>query len=597
MKLFRKTWSLKSSILLSCVGCMVLAMLLQLVLFTVSSSSVISAQTAQINRTTLSNLSDDVYDRLKRLENSLVTIYEHKSFVRELADMHDTDALVRKYAALAYEMANRSFDSDENLVALYIYTMDHQLISSYRHAQTPIYTYPVDIYDHSMKGSAEGVQDIVASNPSVMAVTSYQNDKRELRLVRCILRILENAQTPVGYMVCDVDPKGFESLMRKYRYADEQAVWLQPQARTLIANVVPESGETIALMDNLSVRAQQGEVLSDQHASHSLYSSPVRKYGLTLYSLIPSSALNANQAMLTSSTILAFVLVLILFVVLFIFISRGLTRPLDQMADTMNRIRRGETELRLPEMRQDELSKLGNTFNSMLDRIEDLIAREYQTAIQLNDTKYKALQTQVNPHFLYNTLDTMSAIAMIHDCQIVSTLCHALSDLFRYSLRMDEPLAPISEELKHLKNYMFVINVRMNDSIHMTIDIPADMLKTRVPRLSLQPLVENAISHGLRNKRGEKQIHISARRTQTEILLSIADNGVGMSEEMLEKVRTMNPEKALSAGTSIGLLNIAARLKLLFGREYGLEVESGEQEGTTVTLHIPLIQEETDHGE
>ena len=597
MRHFRKTWSLKSSILLSCVGCMVLAMLLQLVLFTASSSSVISVQTAQINRRTLENLSDDVYDRLKRIENSLITIYEHKSFVRELADHRDADALARKYAALAYEMAGSAFDSDENLVALYIYTMDHALVSAYRHAQTPIYTYPVDIYDHSMKGSDEGVKDIVASNPSVMAVTSYDNSKRELRLVRCVLRILENAQTPVGYMVCDVDPKGLESLMRKYRYADEQAVWLQPQGKNWISCMLPNSGETVSLMESLSERARKGEALSDKHASHSLYSSPVRKYGLRLYSLIPSSALNANQTMLLSSTILVFVLVLVLFVVLFIFISRGLTRPLDQMADTMNRIRQGETELRLPEMRQDELSKLGNTFNSMLDRIEDLIAREYQTAIQLNDTKYKALQTQVNPHFLYNTLDTMSAIAMIHDCQIVSTLCHALSDLFRYSLRMDEPLAPISEELKHLKNYMFVINVRMNDSIHMTIDIPADMLKTRVPRLSLQPLVENAISHGLRNKRGEKQIHISARRTQTEILLSIADNGVGMSEEMLEKVRTMNPEKALSASTSIGLLNIAARLKLLFGREYGLEVESGEQEGTTVTLHIPLIQEDTDHGE
>ena len=597
MRRREKTWSLKSSILISCVGCMVLAMLLQLVLFHASSSSIIAAQTAQINRTTLENLSDDVYDRFKRIENSLITIYEHKSFVRELSSSVDQDALSRKYAALAYEMAGKAFDSDENLVALYIYTMDHQLISSYRHAQTPIYTYPVDIYDHSMKGSAEGVQDIVASNPPVMAVTSYKNDKRELRLVRCILRILENAQTPVGYMVCDVDPKGFESLMRKYRYADEQAVWLQPQDRTLIASVVPESGETVALMDSLSTRVQQGEMLSDQQTSHSLYSSPVRKYGLTLYSLIPSSALNANQAMLTSSTILAFVLVLILFVVLFFFISQGLTRPLDQMADTMNRIRRGETQLRLPEMRQDELNKLSGTFNNMLDRIEELIAREYQTAIQLNDTKYKALQTQVNPHFLFNTLDTMSAIAMIHDCQIVSTLCHALSDLFRYSLRMDEPLAPISEELKHLKNYMYVINVRMNDSIHMTIDIPADMLKTRVPRLSLQPLVENAISHGLRNKRGEKQIHISARRTQEEILLSIKDNGVGMSDEMLEKVRTMDPEKALSTGTSIGLLNIAARLNLLFGREYGLEVESGEQEGTTVILHIPSVQEEEQHGE
>lgn len=597
MKPVKHAWSLKTSILVSCIGCMMLAMLVQLVLFNASSSSIITAQTAQINRTTLQNLSDDVYNRFKQIENSLITIYEHKSFVRDLADESDGDVLAHRYAALAYEMAGGAFDSDENLVALYIYTMDHHLISSYRHAQTPIYTYPADIYDHSMKGSDEGVKDIVAANPSVMAVTSYDNSKRELRLVRCVLRILENAQTPVGYMVCDVDPKGFESLMRKYRYADEQAVWLQPQGRSLITSVLPEKEETISLMGSLSRRAQDGELLSDQQSSHSLYSVPVRKYGLTLYSLIPSSALNANQAMLTNSTILAFVWVLVLFVVLFIFISRGLTRPLDQMADTMNRIRQGETELRLPEMRQDELNKLGNTFNSMLDRIEDLIAREYQTAIQLNDTKYKALQTQVNPHFLYNTLDTMSAIAMIHDCQIVSTLCHARSDLFRYSLRMDEPLAPISEELKHLKNYMFVINVRMNDSIHMTIDIPADMLKTRVPRLSLQPLVENAISHGLRNKRGEKQIHISARRTQTEILLSIADNGVGMSEEMLEKVRTMNPEKALSTGTSIGLLNIAARLKLLFGREYGLEVESGEQEGTTVILHIPFEQEETDHGE
>ena len=591
MRRREKTWSLKSSILISCVGCMVLAMLLQLVLFNASSSSIIAAQTAQINRTTLQNLSDDVYDRFKRIENSLITIYEHKSFVRELSSSADQDALARKYAALAYEMAGSAFDSDENLVALYIYTMDHRLVSSYRHAQTPIYTYPVDIYDHSMKGSDEGVQDIVASNPSVMAVTSYENDKRGLRLVRCVLRILENAQMPVGYMVCDVDPKGFESLMRKYRYADEQAVWIQPQSRMPIAGVLPESGETVSLMGMLSRGVQNGEKPSDTHGSHSLYSAFVRKYGLTLYSLIPSSALNANQAMLLNSTVFVFVLVLGLFVLLFFFISRGLTRPLDQMADTMNRIKQGETELRLPKLHQDELKKLGSTFNDMLDQIEELIASEYQTMLQLNDTKYKALQTQVNPHFLYNTLDTMSAIAMINGCEIVSTLCHALSDLFRYSLRMDEPLAAISDELKHLKNYMFVMNVRMNNSIEMSIDIPADMMKVRVPRLSLQPLVENAISHGLKNKRGEKQIAICAKRTNEEILLTIADNGVGMSEEMIRRVQAMDPEQVLSTGSSIGLMNIAARIRLLFGQAYGLDVESDADHGTRVTLHIPSCQE------
>ena len=593
----KRAWSLRASILLSCVGCMLLAMLLQLVLFNASSSTIIAGQMAQINRTTLQNLSDDVYNRFKRIENSLITIYEHKSFVRELADAENTDELARKYAALAYEMAGSAFDSDEYLVALYIYTMDHALISSYRHAQTPIYTYPADIYDHSMKGSDEGVRDIVAANPTAMAVTSYDNDKRGLSLVRCVLRILENAQTPIGYMVCDVDPKGFEGLMKKYRYADEQAVWLQPQGRVPIAGVLPESGETVDLMGSLARQAQRGESLSDTQNRHSLYSSAVRKYGVTIYSLIPSRAINANQALLTSSTIFAFALVLILFAFLFIFISRGLTRPLDQMVETMNRIKQGETELRLPDMRQDELKKLSGAFNDMLDRIEALIAREYQSAIQLNDTKYKALQMQVNPHFLYNTLDTMSAIAMLHDCQIVSTLCHALSELFRYSLRMDEPLAPISDELRHLKNYLFVMNVRMNEPVQMIIDIPADMMRTRVPRLSLQPLVENAINHGLKNKRGEKRIRISARRTDAEILLTIEDNGVGMPREMMERVRAVDPEQALSRGSSIGLFNIAARLKLLFGREYGLEVESGEQEGTRVTLHIPSTQEETHDGE
>jgi len=592
----KKTWSLKSSILLSCVGCMVLAMLLQLVLFNASSSAVISGQTAQINRNTLENLSDDMYDHFKQIENSLVTIYEHKSFVRELAASQDADALAQKYAALAYEMADAAFDPEENLVALYIYTMDHKLISSYRHAQTPIYTYPADIYDHSMKGSDEGVREIIARNPSVMTVTSYDNDKRGLRLVRCVLRILENAQTPVGYMVLDIDPKGLERLMEKYRYSTGQAVWLQPQGHTAIVSTLPGSEETVAAYEALSLRAANGEEMAARQGKHALYSAAVRKYALNLYSLIPTSALNVNQALLLRSTVLVFVLVLALFAVLFVFISRGLTRPLEQMSNTMNRIRQGETELRLPELHQDELARLGSAFNSMLDRIEELIAREYQTTIQLNDTKYKALQTQVNPHFLYNTLDTMSAIAMIHKCEIVSTLCHALSDLFRYSLRMDEPLATIADELKHLKNYMFVMNVRTNNAIELVIDIPADMMKMRVPRLSLQPLVENAISHGLRNKRGEKQISICARQTQEGILVTIADNGVGMSEEMLSRVRAIDPEQALSTGSSIGLINIAARLKLLFGKAYGLEVSSSAESGTTVTLHIPSDQGENSDG-
>lgn len=135
-----------------------------------------------------------------------------------------------------------------------------------------------------------------------------------------------------------------------------------------------------------------------------------------------------------------------------------------------------------PTMRQDELGVLGSEFNAMLDRIEDLIARQYRAELQMNDAKYKALQMQVNPHFLYNTLDTMSAIAMTRGCPVVSTLCQALSALFRYSLNMDEPLATVSEELRHLKNYLFVMNVRTQNGLHLTLDIPQEALEVRVAK-------------------------------------------------------------------------------------------------------------------
>lgn len=597
MRCTNGTWSLKSLILISCIGCMLLAMLLQMLLFNASSSAVITQQTAEINRNTLSNMSDEIYDHLKKIENSLISVYDHRAFVHDLGAAPSADTLTQQYASLAYEMANEAFETDEYLTALYLYTTDHQLISSYRHAQTPIYTYPADIYDRTMKGSDEGVRELIAQNPSVMAVTSYENTKRELRLVRCVLRILENAQTPIGYMVCDVDPKGFQAVMRKYQYSQVQAIWLQPEGAYPVVSVLPDDSQTQSVYGDMSAQVRLGSADAVHPEHHSLYSTAIRKYGIHLYSLIPTSALTVNQSMLMRSTAAVFVVVLLFFGVLFGFVSRGLTRPLTQMVDTMNRIKQGATELRLPPLRQDELGKLGSTFNDMLDRIEALIASQYQTTIQLNDTKYKALQMQVNPHFLYNTLDTMSAIAMARDCPLVSSLCHALSDLFHYSLRMDEPLAAIADELKHLKSYLYVINVRMNDGIQLTTHIPSEMMRAKLPRLSLQPLVENAIQHGLRNKRGEKRIEINANLCDGDILVDIVDNGVGMPQEALEKLQAARVEDALSTGNSIGLMNIHARVRLLFGEPYGLTVKSGANGGTIVTLRIPAGEEAERHAE
>ncbi len=582
MKHEKYSYSLRSLILFSFVGCLLIALLLQMVLFNSSSSAIISRQADQFTRNSLENLSSDIYLRFKDIENSLIQIYDYKDFIRALS----MDPSGSGYETLAYEMAQKAFDPDENLVALYIYSIGHELISSYRHAQTPIYTYPVDIYDHSMKGSEGNVQSIIEANIPVMSITGYYNKNRDMILLRCVLRILENAKTPIGYMVCDIDPKGFRSILDKYQYSETQTIWIQAESSDMLISSLDDDAAKEELSKEIRKILSAGEQLQEV-SNYVFYSVPLRKYPISINSLIPATYLNINQEMLQRNTLLVVFSVLLIFGALYYFISRSITKPLSEMISTMNRIKRGETQLRLNEIRQIELRHLGNEFNDMLDRIESLISREYLAAIQLNDAKYKALQMQVNPHFLYNTLDTMSAIATAKDCPTVSALCKALSALFRYSLEMEDPLATISDELQHLHNYWYVITTRTGGGISLVLDIPDELLDEKIPRMSLQPLVENSVMHGLRDKHGEKNIKISADKKEGELHVKIKDNGIGMPEEAVQRLENAGAEDALSSDHSIGLANINSRLILLYGDNYSLKINSAIGQGMMITIRIP----------
>ena len=256
----------------------------------------------------------------------------------------------------------------------------------------------------------------------------------------------------------------------------------------------------------------------------------------------------------------------------------------------MERIKKGETDLRVTVKRDDEIGELGKGFNEMLDQIESLLVREYEIKLLLNRAEYNALQAQINPHFLYNTLDTMSSIAQIRHCDEVSHLCQSLSNIFRYSLDMKNPFSTVAKEIVHLKNYIYVMNVRMRDNVAYDFDIDDDILKCTVPRICIQPLVENALNHGLRNVRGEKRIVIRAKSEEDVLVISVEDNGVGLddADEMNRKM-SENDLDMVERGNSIGLININARVKMLYGDAYGIRVESRPGEGTKVRLTVACL--------
>ncbi len=429
-----------------------------------------------------------------------------------------------------------------------------------------------------------------------MLISSYFNPYREKNIARFVVKIhsTSDISKKIGYVVCDTDIKVLQKMMKKYILNDEAYIWLQPMGDNMILSLgdidklgVEAKNDFLRLSDNIS-NGNEKEASELEHSSNVLFKSPQAKYNMDVYCLMPQEILRHNQTLLTQNLIYIGLVLVVVLILLIWYLTHTLTKPLEQLTDTVTRIGAGETSLRATYTLEDEIGTLGREFNHMLDEIENYIGREYETRLLLNQAEYKALQSQINPHFLYNTLDTMSSIASIQNCELVSNLCQSLSNIFRYSLDIKHPYATLANEINHLKNYIFVMNVRMREEVKYSFQIDDTLLTDSIPRISLQPLVENALNHGLKNKHGEKWIQIRvSTEDNNQILVSVADNGVGMDAAQMNALLEKNERDRVESGNSIGIYNINARLKMLYGDDYGIHVESKLGEGTTVQIRIP----------
>ncbi len=593
MKRNARATSMRTKILLSCVAFLVVALFLQMFLFQNYSGEVIYSQARRMSEGALANLQDDLYTLYKTSENSLIQIYADSQLVLDFAGKMDGAELGKKYRSAAYDLAYSAFDASQNLAALYLYTARHELVSVYRHAQTPMYTYPADLYDGAMENNVEAVKAYVASDEHAMLISGYYNAQRKTDLVRHVLKIFSSDGRTVGYLVCDLGPKGYDALLTKYRYSEGDLLWLQrPGDQPMLVSGESQKDQEAFAKASRAIEQNATPALS---SGYELFHATQRKYQMNAYLGMPQSALMENQAALNRVTVLVCVAIVVLFSLLFMLVSRELTNPLTYMVKTMNRIKAGRKELRLENLRKDEFGQLGEAFNEMLDQIELQTQKEVQSQLMVNDAKYKALQAQINPHFLYNTLDTMGGIAGAQHVDMVAVLCRALSNMFRYSLNMSDTFATIQDELTHLKNYMLIIDVRLQGAIELEVQIPQELMGMSLPRLTLQPLVENAVQHGLKNKRGEKRIVIRADTEGTTLVMTVADNGVGMDVKKINHWLQSDDMDALQKDGSIGLSNIHARLRLLWGADSGLTVGLAPGGGSIVTLRMKLDREAAKH--
>ncbi len=590
---------LRSRILFLCLGSTLLALVLQTFLFQNSSSQFIYDRSKLESENSLQNMQNEIYTFVKGIESNLIEVYTEMDFIKALKE-DSVIELRSEFYRKAYEIGNTKFETDDGVVSLYLYTKQHEIISTYRRAVTPKHNYATDIYENPEEENAGKVLEYVGSDESVMLISSYYNPYRERDILRFVLKLYNNSNRGqvIGYIVCDVDSKVFTSIMEKYHTNNMIYIWLQPYGDRPAVSLGELSGDEEGYYEEMSERVMNEDTAEEvDFAKQEVFRVRQNKYNLMAYSIMPQSVLEENQKTLTRNLFLIAFLMVAAAAVLTTVVSRSVIRPLDILMGTIQRIKNGETGLRTEIVRKDEIGELGQNFNEMLDQMEELRRKENQATLLLGQAEYKALQAQINPHFLYNTLDTMSSIAEIRDCPEVSMLSHSLSNIFRYSLNMKDPFSTVAKEISHLKNYTYVMDVRMQNHVRYIYDIDEDVLQNQIPRISIQPLVENALNHGLRNKRGEKEIRIRIRKKAGILEICVADNGVGMDAKELNRSLTKNDLQRVEQGNSIGLFNINARIKMLYGEEFGIILESTQGEGTSVYVTLPAGAAEADKGE
>lgn len=293
-----------------------------------------------------------------------------------------------------------------------------------------------------------------------------------------------------------------------------------------------------------------------------------------------------NQMILLYSIMLAMTLFLVFYVS--VRLSDTITRPVVELRNIMKEAEKGDLSLRFEGAGQDEITELGHNFNHMIGRIQELLIRVYEEEEAKRQAQLKIVQEQFKPHFLYNTLDTINWMARDHGADDIVKLVEALTNVFRISLSKGKDFITIKEEISYISSYLYIQQIRYGEKVHYEIETDESCDLVEIPKLILQPLVENAIYHGVKLRRCAGHLKVSIQRIEDRIALSVQDDGKGMNAENTEKLRRMfDADRKSGDGGGFGLFYVKERLYLRYRKAYSVEVESAEEQGTKITIWIP----------
>jgi two-component system sensor histidine kinase YesM len=519
------------------------------------------------------------------LQLASITVDNELTRIEKLSFQISTDARIQEYLAfIKNNDANyESFKVKENLAnRLMLFMQQENYISSLRMIDAQGQAVNTVLYSIN-----EPNEDLITVAKQANGSNSWiygEHDSQYLISVRQVKGMKNLNLSHYGVLAAWID---MEKLTRQHLDFSQNKLFLMAKDNRFVYANQPD---LFAAEDFPFQNSRKGFNIHEINGIKYLisYQKSHTNDGLTYYNVLPYEVISQQTTRLRSIMTFLFIGLFIIVIIVNRIAASSITKPLMALTEMIKTVQRGSFDI--PNTSQeftnmDETGHLHRNFRIMLEKINELFRENYQKQLIIQETEYKALQAQINPHFLYNTLDTINWMAHMNNQTRIAEMVEALGQMLRSIISKKEPLITLEEELRIVKDYITIQKNRFDDRLDFHLNLAEDLNFCLIPKLTIQPVIENAIQHGLEMTMEVCRIEVNIRSAFELIEISISDNGPGMEPHVLEdlKAGVIHSQK-----TGIGLTNIDERMKLMFGEGYGITIQSELGLGTTVAFNLPI---------
>jgi len=421
-----------------------------------------------------------------------------------------------------------------------------------------------------------------------------QGARDEPAQVLCVVRAITGADTKQvkGVLVIELEQDTFSNLIFSNNGILERqyTVIADKQGEVICSNMKMDT----SWLDAIERRFDRGERAFSLLWTGKQYYVCGQYNGVTgwkTYSLIAEENIFRESGALKREILLLVMICTLCISAAIAFVAYAITQPINRLTAAMRTAQERNFDIQLPNRRKDEIGRLTDSFNSMIGRINTLVNEVYQGKLAQKNAEIKALQAQINPHFLYNTLDSINWMLIDRGETDISGIVVSLGNLMRYCIDTSSPFVTLAQEFEYAASYLRIQQNRLEERLRYEMELPESVRNVRVPKFILQPLVENAVLHGIEPCKKQGVIRVAAADADADVVIAVEDNGPGIPEAKLEALKKQTDAEERQTG--IGLYNVDERLRLYYGEEHRLIIENTGA-GARIVLTIPKAYKEED---